>query len=102
MDFHGSQCGYCTPGFIMSMFALSKNKPSADKEDVMESLAGNLCRCTGYRPIVDAALSLSSDQPLLDQFAELEQQTIAKLEKLNQNRAVSAREFNQFFTDDYR
>ena len=87
VDFHGSQCGYCTPGFIMSMFALSKNKPSADKEDVMESLAGNLCRCTGYRPIVDAALSLSSDQPLLDQFAELEQQTIAKLEKIESNTA---------------
>lgn len=83
VDFHGSQCGYCTPGFIMSMFALSKNKPKANKEDVMESLAGNLCRCTGYRPIVDAALSLSSDQPLLDQFAELEQQTIAKLEKID-------------------
>ena len=83
VDFHGSQCGYCTPGFIMSMFALSKNKPNADKEDVMESLAGNLCRCTGYRPIVDAALSLSSDKPLLDQFAELEQQTIAKLEKID-------------------
>ena len=47
VDFHGSQCGYCTPGFIMSMFALSKNKPAANKEDVMESLAGNLCRCTG-------------------------------------------------------
>lgn len=83
VDFHGSQCGYCTPGFIMSMFALSKNKPKANKEDVMESLAGNLCRCTGYRPIVDAALSLSSEQPLLDQFAELEQQTIAKLEKID-------------------
>lgn len=87
VDFHGSQCGYCTPGFIMSMFALSKNKPSADKEDVMESLAGNLCRCTGYRPIVDAALSLSSDQPLLDQFAELEQQTTAKLEKIESKTA---------------
>lgn len=82
VDFHGSQCGYCTPGFIMSMFALSKNKPKADKEDVLESLAGNLCRCTGYRPIIDAAMSLSSDKPLLDQFAELEQQTIAKLEKI--------------------
>lgn len=79
VDFHGSQCGYCTPGFIMSMFALGKNKPNANKEDVMESLAGNLCRCTGYRPIVDAALALSTEQPLLDQFAELERNTIDKL-----------------------
>ncbi|QIJ86683.1 xanthine dehydrogenase small subunit [Vibrio coralliilyticus OCN008] len=82
VDFHGSQCGYCTPGFIMSMFALSKNKPAANKEDVMESLAGNLCRCTGYRPIVDAALSLASDEPLMDQFVELEKETIARLEAL--------------------
>lgn len=82
VEFHGSQCGYCTPGFIMSMFALSKNKPAADKADVMESLAGNLCRCTGYRPIVDAALSLSSDQPLRDQFVELERETIAKLKAM--------------------
>ncbi|PSW18315.1 xanthine dehydrogenase small subunit [Photobacterium sanctipauli] len=82
VDFHGSQCGYCTPGFIMSMFALGKNTPNASKADVMESLAGNLCRCTGYRPIVDAALSLSTEKPLLDQFAELEQQTISKLESI--------------------
>lgn len=58
VEFHGSQCGYCTPGFIMSMFALSKNKPAADKADVMESLAGNLCRCTGYRPIVRVTVQL--------------------------------------------
>jgi len=52
---HGSQCGYCTPGFIMSMYALlrsSKLRPS--EEEIEESLAGNLCRCTGYRPIIDA------------------------------------------------
>ncbi|XP_022545301.2 xanthine dehydrogenase 1 isoform X2 [Brassica napus] len=52
---HGSQCGFCTPGFIMSMYALlrsSKNSPC--EEEIEECLAGNLCRCTGYRPIVDA------------------------------------------------
>ncbi|KNH15023.1 xanthine dehydrogenase small subunit [Vibrio cyclitrophicus] len=87
VDFHGSQCGYCTPGFIMSMFALGKNKPDASKEDVMESLAGNLCRCTGYRPIVDAAMSLSTDQPLIDQFAELERNTIKKLESIQDTEA---------------
>ncbi|WP_265674327.1 xanthine dehydrogenase small subunit [Vibrio qingdaonensis] len=87
VDFHGSQCGYCTPGFIMSMFALGKNKPNANKQDVMESLAGNLCRCTGYRPIVDAALSLCDDTPLTDQFSELSRLTIQKLEKIQQNEA---------------
>lgn len=82
VEFHGSQCGYCTPGFIMSMFALSKNKPAADKADVMESLAGNLCRCTGYRPIVEAALSLTGNETMRDQFAELECDTIAKLKAI--------------------
>ncbi|WP_256549374.1 xanthine dehydrogenase small subunit [Photobacterium sp. CCB-ST2H9] len=88
VEYHGSQCGYCTPGFIMSMFALSKNKPAADKEDVMEALAGNLCRCTGYRPIVDAALSLSQEAQLMDQFAELEKQTIEKLSKISLSNAT--------------
>ncbi|WP_255391018.1 xanthine dehydrogenase small subunit [Photobacterium atrarenae] len=88
VEFHGSQCGYCTPGFIMSMFALSKNKPAADKADVMESLAGNLCRCTGYRPIVEAALSLSGNEPMRDQFAALERDTIAKLETIQTTSAT--------------
>ena len=55
VDFHGSQCGFCTPGFIMSLFALHKNFPEPEKEQTLEALAGNLCRCTGYRAIIDAA-----------------------------------------------
>ncbi|OAY79353.1 Xanthine dehydrogenase [Ananas comosus] len=52
---HGSQCGFCTPGFIMSMYALLRsNKQPPTEEQIEENLAGNLCRCTGYRPIVDA------------------------------------------------
>uniref|UniRef100_A0A3P8S0Z1 Aldehyde oxidase 1 n=1 Tax=Amphiprion percula TaxID=161767 RepID=A0A3P8S0Z1_AMPPE len=50
---HGSQCGFCTPGMVMSMYALLRNKPQPTMEDVTQALAGNLCRCTGYRPIVD-------------------------------------------------
>ncbi|XP_019132540.2 aldehyde oxidase 6 isoform X2 [Larimichthys crocea] len=50
---HGSQCGFCTPGMVMSMYALLRNKPQPTMEDITEALAGNLCRCTGYRPIVD-------------------------------------------------
>ncbi|GMH39295.1 hypothetical protein BSKO_07193 [Bryopsis sp. KO-2023] len=52
---HGSQCGFCTPGFIMSMYSLLRSKKGAPTEsEIEECLAGNLCRCTGYRPILDA------------------------------------------------
>uniref|UniRef100_A0A3Q3F315 Aldehyde oxidase 6 n=1 Tax=Labrus bergylta TaxID=56723 RepID=A0A3Q3F315_9LABR len=50
---HGSQCGFCTPGMVMAMYALLRNKPQPNMDDITEALAGNLCRCTGYRPIVD-------------------------------------------------
>ncbi len=51
----GSQCGYCTPGIIMSLFALYKNHHQPERRTVDDALTGNLCRCTGYRPIVEAA-----------------------------------------------
>uniref|UniRef100_A0A3B4ZKP0 Aldehyde oxidase 1 n=1 Tax=Stegastes partitus TaxID=144197 RepID=A0A3B4ZKP0_9TELE len=50
---HGSQCGFCTPGMVMSVYALLRNKPQPSMDDITQALAGNLCRCTGYRPIVD-------------------------------------------------
>src|SRR5437867_9501278 len=55
VDCHGSQCGFCTPGFVMSLFALYKSAQKRSRRDINDALAGNLCRCTGYRPIVDAA-----------------------------------------------
>ena len=55
VDHHGSQCGFCTPGFVMSLFALYKTHKHPTRRDIDDALAGNLCRCTGYRPIVDAA-----------------------------------------------
>ncbi|XP_041834272.1 aldehyde oxidase 1-like isoform X2 [Melanotaenia boesemani] len=58
---HGSQCGFCTPGMVMSMYALLRNKPWPTMEDITQALAGNLCRCTGYRPIVDGCRSFCQE-----------------------------------------
>jgi xanthine dehydrogenase small subunit len=55
VDCHGSQCGFCTPGFVMSLFALYKTQHEPSRRDIDDALAGNLCRCTGYRPIIAAA-----------------------------------------------
>jgi len=55
---HGTQCGFCTPGFVMSLFALYKHDPAPDRAAITGALAGNLCRCTGYRPILDAARAM--------------------------------------------
>ena len=49
---HGSQCGFCTPGIVMSMYTLLRNNPMPTEEMVERALQGNLCRCTGYRPII--------------------------------------------------
>ena len=56
---HASQCGFCTPGFVMSLFALYKTAVAPDRRAINEALSGNLCRCTGYRPIVDAAFRMT-------------------------------------------
>jgi aerobic-type carbon monoxide dehydrogenase small subunit (CoxS/CutS family) len=56
-EHHGLQCGYCTPGILMTMTAYLKDNPSPTEEEVREALSGNLCRCTGYQNIVDAMLA---------------------------------------------
>ena len=77
VDCHGSQCGFCTPGFVMSMFAFRKNNHQADRETINEALGGNLCRCTGYRPIIDATLQLfDHDTNSNDQFTPRDQAVV--------------------------
>ncbi|RWU20820.1 xanthine dehydrogenase small subunit [Pseudomonas alkylphenolica] len=80
-DCHGSQCGFCTPGFVMSLFALQKNSDAPDLHKAQEALAGNLCRCTGYRPIL-AAAEQSCCQAKPDQFDTNQAQTIARLKAI--------------------
>ncbi len=61
------QCGYCTPGMIMSALALLREHPSPSEDDVRRGLAGNLCRCTGYQAIVAAVLSAAKAMAAADQ-----------------------------------
>ncbi|TVY21200.1 Xanthine dehydrogenase [Lachnellula arida] len=58
---NGSQCGFCTPGIVMSLYALLRNDSNPSEHDVEEAFDGNLCRCTGYRPILDAAQTFSAE-----------------------------------------
>ncbi len=60
LDQHGSQCGFCTPGFVMSLFALYLRNAMPSRATVIEALSGNLCRCTGYRPIIEAGVRMGS------------------------------------------
>lgn len=58
---HGAvQCGFCTPGMILAAYALLETDPSPSKESIKRGLEGNLCRCTGYRKIIDAVASLAT------------------------------------------
>ncbi|KAI9759992.1 MAG: hypothetical protein M4579_001929 [Chaenotheca gracillima] len=57
---NGSQCGFCTPGIVMSLYALLRNDSSPSEHEVEEAFDGNLCRCTGYRPILDAAQTFNA------------------------------------------
>ncbi|ODQ82586.1 hypothetical protein BABINDRAFT_169836 [Babjeviella inositovora NRRL Y-12698] len=62
--FHGSQCGFCTPGIVMSLYSLLRNNSTPSKEQISEAFDGNLCRCTGYMPIIDAAYTFAiENQP---------------------------------------
>ncbi|MGU3412659.1 xanthine dehydrogenase small subunit [Enterobacteriaceae bacterium C34A] len=76
---HASQCGFCTPGIVMSTFAMHKSAPEPDGADIAHYLGGNLCRCTGYRPIVEAATALLTS-PAADSFTEHEAETVRRLQ----------------------
>ena len=81
VNYHGSQCGFCTPGFVMSLFAMYKNYSSYSEENIQDSIAGNLCRCTGYRSIIDAAKSLNNKNKS-DKFIKSKKKIISLLKKI--------------------
>lgn len=57
LDGFAAQCGFCTPGMLMAAKALLDENPNPSREDVVEAISGNICRCTGYEPIIQAVLS---------------------------------------------
>jgi carbon-monoxide dehydrogenase small subunit len=60
MDHFAAQCGFCTSGMLMAAKALLDRNPSPTREDVAEAISGNICRCTGYEPIINAILDAAS------------------------------------------
>lgn len=81
VDQNASQCGYCTPGIVMSLFGLSKNHRDPSTEVINDALTGNLCRCTGYRPIVDAAHVCCKGENH-DKFSNTETEVAGQLDEL--------------------
>ena len=89
VDFHGSQCGFCTPGFVMSLYGLWMRSPNPSDREIETALQGNLCRCTGYEAIVRAARAVSSygeagSDPLIAERAAV----IAKLQTMRDGARV--------------
>ena len=96
VKFHGSQCGFCTPGFVMSLFSMFKNNKSYDGELIKDSISGNLCRCTGYRPIVAAAKSLNKNNKR-DSFSRDKKITLNLLKKINKRSIAIVHNNKKYF-----
>ena len=87
VDCNGTQCGYCTPGFAMSLLALQKQPVTPTRTVIEDALTGNLCRCTGYRSILDAAALACTEKKQKDDFDEQEELTLLQLATLRQSTA---------------
>lgn len=88
VEAYASQCGYCTPGFVMSLFALYKSPVKATKEVILDAITGNLCRCTGYTPIIEAAEKVCKNRKA-DHFTRNEAPTMALLQQIDSKTTIS-------------
>ena len=100
VDYHGSQCGFCTPGFVMSLFSMFKKNSKFKDDEIKDSIAGNLCRCTGYQPIIKAAKSLKNKNKI-DHFSKNKKNTINLLKKINYKSIVIYNKGKKYFAPRY-
>ena len=107
VECHGSQCGFCTPGIVMSLVNLVQLKPKPARNEITDALSGNLCRCTGYRPIIDATekacapgtglkLDDSADVPLLKEIRRATTPTLSLEGDIIVQPVVRTRKGNEF------
>ena len=100
VKYHGSQCGFCTPGFVMALFAMFKKNSKFKNEVIKDSIAGNLCRCTGYQPIINAAKSLKNKNKI-DTFSKNKKKTINLLKKINKKSIKIYKNGKKYFAPRY-
>jgi len=93
VDNDGAQCGFCTPGFVMSMYAMHKNKIKTTNPNINRYLSGNLCRCTGYRPIKDALKNLKKYKNINSNSGVI----LKKLKKIKSNDIIVTNRESKFF-----
>ena len=100
VNYHGSQCGFCTPGFVMSLFSMFKNHSKINDNLIKDTISGNLCRCTGYQPIIKAAKSLNKKNKN-DQFTKNKNNSIKLLKKINNESIIIYRDGKKYFAPRY-
>ena len=100
VNYHGSQCGFCTPGFVMSLFSMFKNHTRFKDKVIKDSIAGNLCRCTGYQPIIKAARSLKRKNKI-DHFVKNKKITISLLKKIEDENIAIYEKDKRYFAPKY-
>jgi xanthine dehydrogenase small subunit len=96
VDCHGSQCGFCTPGFVMALYAHYKSGAAVERESLCDAIAGNLCRCTGYRPILDAGSRMAALADAKREGAE-DAARLARLASLPRDAALVEADSKRFF-----
>jgi len=100
VDLHGSQCGFCTPGFVMALFSMFKKYSNFKENIIKDSIAGNLCRCTGYKPIIKASKSLKNKNKN-DHFSQNINNTIKLLKKINNKSIKIYKDNKRYFAPRY-